>query len=128
MKEVSIILPIYNCENFIEETIDSIINQSFQKWELIIVDDASTDSTLSKIEKYLKDNRIILKKLKKNKKAGFCRNLALRQSSSIYVAFIDSDDIWKKDKLKKQIEFMNSYKLDMTYTNYTPFKEKEGVR
>ncbi len=128
MNEVSIILPVYNCENFIEEAIDSIINQSFQKWELIIIDDASTDNTLSKIQNYLKDNRIVLKKLKRNKRAGFCRNLAIRQSNSTYVAFIDSDDIWEKEKLKKQIEFMNRNKLDLTYTNYTPFKEKNGVK
>ena len=123
---VDIILPTYNCEKYIEDTISSIIIQSFKNWQLIIIDDASNDSTLHLIEKYLNDERISLKKLKKNKGQGFCRNLALRYSSSKYVAFVDSDDIWKKDKLKKQIEFMDNANLDFTYTNYTTFKGEKG--
>ena len=118
MNSVDIILPTYNCEKYIEETIDSIISQSFENWKLIIIDDKSTDSTLNLINKYLIDRRISLKKLKKNKGPGFCRNLALRYSNSKYVAFIDSDDIWKKDKLKNQIEFMKKTDSDFTYTNF----------
>ena len=128
MNSVDIILPTYNCEKYIEETINSIIGQSFESWRLVIIDDKSNDSTLNLIEKYLSDQRISLKKLKKNKGPGFCRNLALRYSNSKYVAFIDSDDIWKKDKLKKQIEFMDNIGSDFTYTDFTVFREVRGIK
>ena len=108
MNNVDIILPTYNCAEYIEEAINSVIGQTLENWKLIIIDDASKDSTTSLIKNYLNDKRIVLKILKKNKGQGFCRNLALRYSNSIYVAFIDSDDIWKKDKLKKQIELLLS--------------------
>ena len=74
MTSVDIILPTYNCEKYIEEAINSIVDQSFENWKLIIVDDGSTDYTLRLIEKYLKDKRINLKKLEQNKGQGFCRN------------------------------------------------------
>ena len=128
MNSVDIILPTYNCEKYIEETINSIIGQSFESWRLVIIDDKSNDSTLNLIEKYLSDQRISLKKLKKNKGPGFCRNLALRYSNSKYVAFIDSDDIWKKNKLKKQIEFMDNIGSDFTYTDFTVFREVRGIK
>ena len=128
MNNVDIILPTYNCAEYIEEAINSVIGQTLENWKLIIIDDASKDSTTSLIKNYLNDKRIVLKILKKNKGQGFCRNLALRYSNSKYVAFIDSDDIWKKDKLKKQIEFMNNFNLDFTYTDFTIFKEKNGVK
>ena len=128
MNNVDIILPTYNCAEYIEEAINSIIGQTLENWKLIIIDDASKDSTTSLIKNYLNDKRIVLKILKKNKGQGFCRNLALRYSNSKYVAFIDSDDIWKKDKLKKQIEFMNNFNLDFTYTDFTIFKEINGVK
>tara|TARA_B100001540_G_C15781107_1_gene631084 strand:- start:150 stop:905 length:756 start_codon:yes stop_codon:yes gene_type:complete len=128
MSKVTIILPTYNCEKYIEETLNSIIEQSFEDWKLIIVDDASKDNSIIIIKKFLSDERITLKKLKKNKGAGFCRNFALRESFSKYIAFIDSDDIWNKDKLKKQIHFMETNNLDFTYTNYTPFKVKKGIK
>ena len=128
MNNVDIILPTYNCAEYIEEAINSVIDQTLENWKLIIIDDASKDSTTSLIKNYLNDKRIIFKILKKNKGQGFCRNLALRYSNSKYVAFIDSDDIWKKDKLKKQIEFMNNFNLDFTYTDFTIFKEINGVK
>ena len=128
MNNVDIILPTYNCAEYIEEAINSVIDQTLENWKLIIIDDASKDSTTSLIKNYLNDKRIVLKILKKNKGQGFCRNLALRYSNSKYVAFIDSDDIWKKDKLKKQIEFMNNFNLDFTYTDFTIFKEINGVK
>ena len=127
MNKVDIILPTYNCEKYIEETLNSIINQSFENWKLTIIDDASQDNTLYLIKKYLNDKRISLKQLKKNKGTGFCRNLALKYSSSEYVAFVDSDDIWDKDKLKKQIELMDNENLDFTYTDFATFKEENGV-
>ena len=128
MNNVDIILPTYNCAEYIEEAINSVIGQTLENWKLIIIDDASKDSTTSLIKNYLNDKRIVFKILKKNKGQGFCRNLALRYSNSKYVAFIDSDDIWKKDKLKKQIEFMNNFNLDFTYTDFTIFKEINGVK
>ena len=128
MNDVDIILPTYNCESYIEETIKSIIDQTLENWKLIIIDDASNDSTVKLIKSYLKDKRITLKILKKNKGQGFCRNLAIRYSTSNYLAFIDSDDIWLANKLKKQTEFMNNSNLDFTYTNFTSFREINGVK
>ena len=128
MNNVDIILPTYNCAEYIEEAINSVIDQTLENWKLIIIDDASKDSTTSLIKNYLNDKRIVFKILKKNKGQGFSRNLALRYSNSKYVAFIDSDDIWKKDKLKKQIEFMNNFNLDFTYTDFTIFKEINGIK
>ena len=128
MSEVDIILPTYNCEKYIEETINSVLNQSFNNWNLIIIDDASTDTTPNLIKKYLKDKRVGLKTIKRNKGVGFCRNFALRNSKSKYVAFIDSDDIWTQDKLKTQINFMNGNNLDFSYTDFIPFKEINGIK
>ena len=78
------------------------------------------------LKKYAKHQNINIIWLKKNKRAGFCRNLAIRNSKSEYIAFIDSDDIWEKEKLSKQLEFMIKNKYHFTYTNYLPYKsEKE---
>ena len=128
MSKVDIILPTYNCEKFITETLNSISKQSFKNWKLKIIDDASSDSTLILIKKFLKDRRINLKRLKRNKGAGFCRNLALKNSKAKYVAFIDADDIWKRNKLKYQVREMDKKNLDFTYTNFTPFTELNGLK
>ena len=128
MSDVDIILPTYNCEKYIEETLNSVIDQSFQNWSLIIIDDASIDNTTNLVKKYLSDQRIKLEIIKRNKGPGFCRNLALRYSKSKYVAFLDSDDIWTKNKLKMQIKFMDKEDLNFTYTDFIPFKEVRGVK
>jgi len=125
MSDVDIILPTYNCEKYIEETLDSIVSQSFQNWKLIIVDDASQDTSVKIITKYLSDKRIKLISLETNKGAGFCRNLGIRNSESEYIAFIDSDDLWEKDKLLKQIDFMKINKYNFTYTNYLTFSREK---
>jgi len=128
MSNVDIILPSYNSQKYIEETINSIINQSFKDWNLIIIDDASTDDSSNLIKKYLNDKRISFQTIKKNLGAGFCRNLALRRSKSKYVAFIDSDDIWEKNKLQNQISFMDHNNTDFSYTDFTPFKTSQGIK
>jgi len=123
--KVDIILPNYNSELYLSETIDSIINQTFKNWKLIIVDGNSNFETQKILDYYSHNSNIKIIRLKRNKKAGFCRNLALRNSKSEYVAFIDSDDIWDKEKLSKQINFMIKNKYHFTYTNYTPFKSEK---
>ena len=123
--KVDIILPNYNSELYLSETLDSIINQTFKNWKLIIVDGNSNFKTQKILDNYSHNSNIKIIRLKKNKKAGFCRNLALRNSKSEYVAFIDSDDIWDKEKLSKQINFMIKNKYRFTYTNYTPFKSEK---
>jgi teichuronic acid biosynthesis glycosyltransferase TuaG len=128
MSKVDIILPSYNSQKYIEETINSIINQSFKDWNLIIIDDASTDESPKLIKKYLNDERISFQTIKKNLGAGFCRNLALRRCKSKYVAFIDSDDIWEKNKLKDQINFMDSNDADFSYTDFIPFTKTQGKK
>ena len=121
---VDIILPNYNSSPYIEKTLDSIINQSFKNWKLLIVDDHSNNETKDIIKKYISNKKIKIIWLKKNKGAGFCRNLAIRNSKSEYIAFIDSDDIWEKEKLSKQLNFMIKNKYHFTYTNYTVFKSE----
>ena len=120
--KVDIILPNYNSAKYLEETINSIINQTFKNWCLTIVDANSNDETKQILKKYIDHKKIKIIFLKKNKKAGFCRNFAIRNSKSDYIAFIDSDDIWKKEKLSKQLDFMIKNKYHFTYTNYLPFK------
>ena len=120
--KVEIILPNYNSEVYLEETIESVINQTFKDWRLTIVDGNSNSATQGILEKYIEHKYINIIRLKKNKKAGFCRNFAIRNSKSEYIAFIDSDDVWKKEKLSKQLDFMIKNNYHFTYTNYQPFE------
>jgi len=120
--KVGIVLPNYNSAPYLEETINSIINQTFKNWKLIIVDGNSNNETQQILKKYIDYKKIDIIFLKKNKKAGFCRNLAIRSCKADYIAFIDSDDLWEKDKLYKQLDFMIKNKYYFTYTNYQPFK------
>ena len=122
---VDIVLPNYNSAPYLSETIDSVINQTFKDWKLIIVDGDSNIETHKILKKYSNHPNINIIWLKKNKKAGFCRNLAMRYSKSDYIAFIDSDDIWEKEKLSKQLDFMIKNKYYFTYTNYHSFKSEE---
>ena len=119
--EIDIILPNYNSEKFIQQTVYSIQNQSFKKWKLFIIDDNSNSKTKTILKSFKKDKRIKVIWLSKNKGAAYCRNLAIKKSSSKYIAFIDSDDIWAKKKLEYQLIFMKRFKHDFTYTFYETF-------
>ena len=118
---VDIILPNYNSSNFIEATIKSISKQNFKNWRLIIIDDCSDIKTKKIIKKFKKYKKIKIFWMKKNRGPGYCRNYGIKNSNSKYIAFIDSDDIWQKNKLKLQIKFMERYNYDFTYTNYETF-------
>ena len=100
---VSIITPCYNCEKWISETIESVLNQTFKDYEMLIVDDMSTDETKKIVTKYqAKDNRIKLINLNKKGGASGARNKALELAQGRYIAFLDGDDLWKPTKLEKQ--------------------------
>ncbi len=124
---VSIILPNYNSHLYLNKTLRSIINQSYKYWELIIVDDCSDKKTLSILKKFHNNKKIKFFFLKKNKGPGYCRNFAIKKSNSKYLAFIDSDDVWRKNKLKNQINFMEKNKFIFTYTHYETFGKKRKL-
>lgn len=118
---VSIITPSYNTEKYIIETIKSVQAQSYTNWEMIIVDDCSTDNTLMVVREYLTKNnekRVKLLVNKKNSGAAISRNYALREAKGKWIAFLDSDDLWLPEKLEKQINFMKENDYHFTYTNY----------
>lgn len=119
---VSIIMPSYNTAKFIEETIDSVLAQTYTNWELIIVDDCSTDNTDEVVAKYT-DSRIRYLKNEKNSGAAVSRNRALREATGRWIAFLDSDDLWTADKLEKQIRFMEENGHSYSYTNYVEIGE-----
>jgi len=123
--KVEIVLPNYNSEAYVSEAINSVIEQTFKNWKLIIVDDNSNIETRKVLENYTRHPNINIIWLKKNKRPGFCRNLAIRNSKSEYIAFIDSDDIWEKEKLSKQLDFMIKNKYYFTYTNYLAFESRK---
>ena len=123
--KIDIILPNYNSSKFIIKTVKSILNQTYKNWKLIIVDDFSNVETKNILKKISKKRNIKVFFLNKNRGAGFCRNFAIKKSSSPYLAFIDSDDIWEKNKLKKQISFMKNNNFLFSYTNYKTIEKKK---
>ena len=118
--EVDIIVPNFNKGNFLDECIGSVLKQSYTNWKLYVIDDCSNDNSLEVLNKY-KDEKINITILKKNKGPSFCRNLGIRISKSEYIAFLDSDDYWSKDKLENQIKFMLKNNFEFTYTDYISF-------
>jgi len=120
-------LPNYNSSKFLKQTLNSIIIQTYKNRKLIIIDDCSDNKTKNILKKYSKDKRIKIFWLKKNNGAGFCRNYGIKNSKSPYVAFIDSDDVWKKNKLEKQIIFMKKNNYSFSYTNYETFGDKRKI-
>lgn len=115
---VSVIMPSYNTASFIAESIQSVLAQSYKDWELIIVDDCSPDNTDEIVKPYLSDERIKYLKNEKNSGAAVSRNRALREAKGKWIAFLDSDDLWMPDKLKKQVGFMEKNGYHFSYTNY----------
>lgn len=115
---VSIIMPSYNTDCYIAKSIESVLSQTYPHWELLIVDDCSTDKTDEVVSKYLCDDRIRYIKNEINSGAAVSRNRALREATGKWIAFLDSDDLWAPEKLEKQLRFMleNGYKF--TYTDY----------
>ena len=126
--KVSIILPNYNSSKTIKETINSVLNQTYKNWELIIVDDNSDKKTKNILSKLKKFKKIKIFYLNKNKGAAYCRNLAIKKSKSYYLSYIDSDDLWKKNKLSLQINFMQKNNYFFSYTNYKTFKINKPIK
>lgn len=117
--KTSIIMPNYNCEKFIAETINSVLAQTYDDWELIIVDDCSTDDSVKIIKEFCeKDERIKLFVQEKNQGGAAARNLALREATGKWIAFLDSDDLWLPEKLEKQLSAMVSNGYRFSYTSY----------
>ena len=123
---VSIIVPVYNAERFLEDTINTVLNQTYKNWELILVDDCSTDKSVDIINKYSKkDKRVKLFKNKVNSKAAVSRNNGIKESSGRYLCFLDADDLWDKQKLEKQVNFMKNNDCEFSFTGYE-FADKDG--
>jgi glycosyltransferase involved in cell wall biosynthesis len=107
---ISIIIPTYNVEKYIKETLNSVINQSYNNFEVLVIDDSSTDSTAEEIKRIAKsDGRISYYKIEHAGRPSVPRNYGISKSSGEYVAFLDADDIWNWDKLKDQIRFLQKY-------------------
>lgn len=122
---VSIITPAFNSEKFIAETITSVQSQTYQNWEMIIVDDCSTDKTAEIISSFQeKDSRIKYIYNSTNRGSAVSRNMALQKAKGRWIAFLDSDDVWHPEKLEKQIEFMMKNSYHFSYTNYCEIDEK----
>lgn len=126
---VSIIMPCYNSEKYVTASIESVLCQSMSSWELLIIDDGSVDGTKDIIEKYSRlDPRISIYHLDRNSGVASARNVGLINAKFKYVAFIDSDDLWCKDKLSIQITVMEQRGLYFSYTDYYIIDEKGVVR
>ena len=127
-KLVSIITPTYNCAKFIARTLDSVLAQTYQNWEMIIVDDNSQDNTKEIVEDYMKnDSRIQYHLLEVNSGAAVARTTAMKLAKGSYMAFLDSDDIWKPDKLERQIKWMNENDYAFSCTAYEHIDEDDNL-
>lgn len=124
-KLVSIIIPVYNASRFLEETINSIQEQTYSNWEAIFIDDCSSDNSYNLIKKYQKeDKRIKLIKNKTNSGAAVSRNNGIDHAEGDYLCFLDADDKWHPEKLEKQINFMQELNCEFSFTGYQFANEK----
>ncbi|AJH19949.1 MULTISPECIES: glycosyltransferase family 2 protein [Bacillus] len=125
---ISIITPSYNSLRFIGETIRSVQSQSYKNWEMLIVDDASTDHSAVKIKEMIEaDSRIRLLSLEENMGAAKARNIAIKEARGRYIAFLDSDDIWLPNKLETQLLFMEGTNVAFSYTSYSLIDENSNA-
>lgn len=127
-KLVSIIVPVYNVEKFIVETMECVRAQSYENWELLLVEDVSTDGTKKVIETYLRDkqdDRIRLVCQPENRGAAHARNRGLEESAGRFIAYLDADDLWEPEKLEKQLTFMEEKQAAFSFTGYE-FADEEG--
>lgn len=126
---VSIITPLYNSAKFIAEAIQSVLAQTFTEWEIIIVDDCSTDNSVEIVDNYQSiDSRIKLIRLETNSGPAIARNRAIEEAKGRYIAFLDSDDTWLPQKLEKQISFMKENKSVLSYAGYQKIDENGNSR
>ena len=125
-EKVSIIVPMYNAEKFIGKTIESVLAQTYQNWEMLIMNDVSTDNSLAIVSVYAKkDERIKIVNTEKNVGVVKGRNFLIDLASGKYIAFLDADDYWHNEKLEKQIKFMKEKNASISCTEYTRVKESE---
>ncbi|MDX1762241.1 MAG: glycosyltransferase family 2 protein [Christiangramia sp.] len=121
---VSVIMPAYNSEAFIAESIRSVIQQTYQDWELLIIDDASTDATRNVISKlYQEDNRIRLLENSSNRGTHHTRNKGIKAAQGDFIAFLDADDLWKPEKLKRQLEVLSQENFSACFSSYDLISE-----
>lgn len=123
---VSIVMPLYNSERFVSETLESVFSQSYENWELIVVDDCSSDGSADIVKGYCEKcdgERVRLFKLDVNGGAAKARQAALSHARGSWVAYLDSDDVWAPDKLQRQLEFMRTERAAMCFTGYETIEE-----
>lgn len=131
--KVSVIIPTYNSAPFIVATIRSVLDQTYSNYEVVIVDDGSTDDTLQVLNAFVPSSCDFVDKIrvfsKTNGGPASARNLAIRNSTGKYIAFLDGDDLWTPDKLAEQVEFLESHpKVGMTYAEALIFTEQNGQK
>ncbi len=125
---ITVVTPAYNAEKSIEKTIQSVINQTYTDWKMIVVDDCSKDNTCEIVQKFADiDERIILIKHKKNGGVAAARNTALKAAKGDYIAFLDSDDLFLPEKLERQLTFMQENDYALTYTKYQYIDEEDKL-
>lgn len=121
---VTVFIPVYNCENYIKDCLDSIVNQTYKNLEILLIDDGSSDNSLNIIKEY-KDKRIRIIQNKVNKGIPYTRNLGLKESRGEYLAIMDADDISLKNRIEKQVDFLEKNKeIDVVGTFYKQFGGK----
>ena len=124
MSMVSIITPVYNCGKYIKDTLLSVQHQTFSDWEMVIVDDCSNDDTMQIVRDFaLKDERIRYFCNERNSGAAVSRNKALREARGEWIAFLDGDDVWKPEKLERQLAFMIEHGYAFSYHEYVEMDE-----
>lgn len=123
---VSIIMPNYNSEKYIEAAIKSVLAQTYKNWELLLVDDCSSDNSLE-LAKAFEDERIRIFSTKENGGAALARNKGIEEAKGRWIAFLDNDDLWTSDKLEKQIPYMQNNGIAFSYTDYEVIDENHTV-
>ena len=123
---VSIIMPNYNSEKYIEATIISVLAQTYQNWELLFVDDCSSDASLE-LANAFQDKRIHIFSMKENGGAALARNKAIEEAKGKWIAFLDSDALWTPEKLEKQIKYMQTNSISFSYTDYEVIDENNTI-
>lgn len=123
-KLVTVVTPVHNAEEFIHQCIASVLAQTYQHWEHILVDDCSTDNSAQIVRDYANnEDRIKLVSLEENSGAGIARNRAIEQAKGEYIAFLDSDDLWAPEKLERQLKFMQQNEYPFSFTGYDTINE-----